>query len=534
MNNISNRYKRMDDFIQRWKQIALENPNVSFDDVAIQNAIYSDLVRIGVSDSERKHDLSHEGVFQRWVDDFASVSNIDVFVADDWQYFCQFINRKSEVVGPEREAIKVYIPLDRMHVENGAKMIFSFLAKNNIAHASKVGKNIRFDDIVVRLSSEEDARQLLSFVDSVPYLKEGMLEPNPFAFNNQSIALVCDRKLSYNSTISSLISAYLSQKKSNNDLSRASLTDFVRFSYNYYDERFERFEKLDETMERFGIIDRGNGQETNSAVINTKEVINLFLASMQPMFYYRNYAEEFRKRRENISFKKEVLELQHLRAKRKMLENHQGTSSSLDDTIVDDSFFYNQILMETVNTMTEKYNKKRALSSIDTYLLTGSASVLTRDNDIRTRITSSNFRNYFNSLFREHDVSCKDYYSMMLLDKGKEADYLKNAVLDTYDKYDGKCVNGKAIINGKNLVASAISKIVVNGDFGGITRDNNNREQLQKHVLPEEVLKIMQSKTNMFTERKSLNEVEVKMLGEAYLSSVLDERKNKINGKGVA
>ena len=206
VNNISNRYKRMDDFIQRWKQIALENPNVSFDDVAIQNAIYSDLVRIGVSDSERKHDLSHEGVFQRWVDDFASVSNIDVFVADDWQYFCQFINRKSEVVGPEREAIKVYIPLDRMHVENGAKMIFSFLAKNNIAHASKVGKNIRFDDIVVRLSSEEDARQLLNFVDSVPYLKEGMLEPNPFAFNNQSIALVCDRKLSYNSTISGISS----------------------------------------------------------------------------------------------------------------------------------------------------------------------------------------------------------------------------------------------------------------------------------------------------------------------------------------
>ena len=153
VNNISNRYKRMDDFIQRWKQIALENPNVSFDDVAIQNAIYSDLVRLGVSDSERKHDLSHEGVFQRWVDDFASVSNIDVFVADDWQYFCQFIS-KDGLARSAGEHIKIYVPLDAAHIDRGAKEIFSFLSKEGISHLSKIGSHVRFDDVVIRVSEK--------------------------------------------------------------------------------------------------------------------------------------------------------------------------------------------------------------------------------------------------------------------------------------------------------------------------------------------------------------------------------------------
>lgn len=534
MNNISNRYKRMEEFIQRWRQIALENPNISFDDVAIHNAIYSDLVRFGVSENERRYDLSKEGVFQRWIEDFSSVSNIDVFVADDWQYFCQFINRKNEVVGPNKEAIKVYIPLDRMHVEYGAKMIFSFLARNNIAHASKIGKNIRFDDIVVRVSSLEDASKLLNFVDSVPYLKEGMIEPNPFAFNNQSIALVCDRKLSYNSTISSLISAYLSQKKSNNDLGGVCLTDFVKFSYNYYNERFERYENLNETMERFGIVDRGNVQETNAAVINTKEVVNLFLASMQPMFYYRNYADEFRKRKEYISFKKDLFDLHQLRAKRQMLDTTKTVTSSYDDTIINDNAFYNQLLSETVNTMTEKYNKKRAFGSIDTYLLTGCSNVLTRENGIRTRVHSSKFRDHFNEFFRKQNISCKDFYLMAFLEKGKESDYLRDAILATFDKYEDKYRKGEIFIDGKSFISSAVSEIVVNQNFGGITNDNNHRERLEKHVLPDEVIKIMQAKTNMFNDRKSLNVLEARMLGEAYLGSVLEERKNKISGKGVA
>lgn len=528
MNNISNRYKRMEQFLKRWGQIALENPNVSFDDSNITNAIYHELIRLGVSEQEKRYDLSREGVFNRWIEDFRNVSNINVFVADNWPYFCQFVNRREEFANGKNEAIKVYIPLDRLHIEHGATMIFDFLAKKNIAHVSKIGKAIRFDNIVVRLKSEEDARELLDFVNSQPYLQEGLISPNPFAFNNNNIAMACDRKRSYNFTICSLISAYLSQRKKENGLNKVGLPDFVKFAYSFYKERFEDFTNLDDTMRRFDIPNEGNDLSTNEAIINAKEVVDLFLVGMQPMFFYRNYMGEFRKRANVSSFEEQARNLQNIRARSNVLEDEVTIPIDRNASELD---ILNNLMLDAVDTMTEKYDKGRALGSIEKYLLTGTSALLTRTNDIRTKVTSSRFREIFNSILQRHNISFRDYYSLLYLEKGKELKYLEDAVLATYDQFEKNFQSG---IEGKKVVVESLKNIVQFGNYNGIINGNNSRDRLQKHVFPNEVLEIMRKKTGFPRNGANLSDMECRILADEYITRVLADRKEKANGKTAA
>lgn len=95
-------------------------------------------------------------MFDRWCNRFKNRSNIKVFVDDNWKYFCQFTNDDITINGT-LDYIKLYIPLDLNHIEEGANRIFDFLERNNIKHHSKIATHVRVDDVVVRLYRKEDA-----------------------------------------------------------------------------------------------------------------------------------------------------------------------------------------------------------------------------------------------------------------------------------------------------------------------------------------------------------------------------------------
>ena len=112
-------------------------------------------------------------------------------------------------------------------------MLFDFISVNNISHVSKIGKRIRFDDIVIRVADESDARMILDFVKNNRYMQEGLLKPNPFAFSKDGIALACDGNISYNNVISLLINNYIVDKKGK-DLNAIGFEDFYNFVIDIY------------------------------------------------------------------------------------------------------------------------------------------------------------------------------------------------------------------------------------------------------------------------------------------------------------
>ena len=109
------------------------------------DAIYHLLIFTGVSKEDRKFDLADEGMFKRFCQ--KGRMNTHTFVDPGWQYFCQFISSDLKAKGTS-DHIKVYVPLDHEHLERGVNELFDFLDANKISHESKVGKKVRFDDVV--------------------------------------------------------------------------------------------------------------------------------------------------------------------------------------------------------------------------------------------------------------------------------------------------------------------------------------------------------------------------------------------------
>ena len=242
--------QRIDQFLKEWVQIAKDNPHLSFEGQMV-DSIYHSLIMLGVDEKDKpfsldrgKETINEEGirvaqdsVFNTWKKHFRENDKIDVFVSPEWKYFCQFIS-KNQAAHNSPEHIKVYIPLDVNHIEEGAIQIFQFLTNANIPHLSKIGKKIRFDDIVIRLVKEEDASRLIDFVKHNPYLQEGLIKANPFAFQKDGIALACDGDESYNMTIASLVQMYIGERKRQQQLDMVSYGDFYRFIATCYKKEF--------------------------------------------------------------------------------------------------------------------------------------------------------------------------------------------------------------------------------------------------------------------------------------------------------
>lgn len=183
------------------KDLFLSSENYSLN----RNVVYNYLRNLGIGDNPQY--AVNNSFFGDWISRFKNKQNIRVFVSKDWPYFCQFVNKSVQY-----DCVKIYIPLKLDHIYEGANRIFDFLDKNNIAHSSKISSDIRTDDVVVRLSSCEDAQKLQAFIDNDKYIQEGMLRVNPFCFNKNGVGYAFDGTLSYNSVLSTTIANYINDR----------------------------------------------------------------------------------------------------------------------------------------------------------------------------------------------------------------------------------------------------------------------------------------------------------------------------------
>ena len=141
---MTTREQRMEQFIKSAAQDMKLNLNSKYTD----NNIYTLLIYFGMPKDEVRRHI--DVFFPSWIEHFKNAKNIEVVNEDDWSYFCQFKNNKSNKDCSNSEQLKIYIPMDSLHVEKGAKILFEYLERQNIEHVSKIGSHSRVDDVVIR------------------------------------------------------------------------------------------------------------------------------------------------------------------------------------------------------------------------------------------------------------------------------------------------------------------------------------------------------------------------------------------------
>lgn len=219
---MNNNYHRMQEFLDMMREFAISNPNR----VITSDFVYSNLIRFGINSTQSPSESIKEN-FDYWKTRYRFNKNINVFETDILKNFCFFAN--GEIKGNE---VKLYIPLDKNHIKNGANQLFDFIASTGIEHQSKIATIIRNDNVVVRVNSLEDAQTIIQYVNSNAYIREGMLNVNPFLPNCNGVGITMDNNFSFNSELSKIISNFIELLKNNNRLDLFTVEELNKYITN--------------------------------------------------------------------------------------------------------------------------------------------------------------------------------------------------------------------------------------------------------------------------------------------------------------
>lgn len=524
---ISHRKKVMDSFIKFWSKILIENPdfNMNF----LSDSIYKNLTRWYDTEEELTHDNRSCGNFDEWINYFDEKENIEVDIDKDWSYFIQFVNKKEKLY-ENNNLIKLYIPIDSTFIKDGVKELFNFLAKENIAHISKVGKHTRFDNITIRVANEEDAKKIIEFVNNYDQIKEGMLPPDPFAFSEDNIALAVDGNLSYTNTITEYISLYLTECKNNNTLEEANLDGFIEFIKTYYNNTF--INKID-TSRIFKDF-RTNSSNAANKGNNLKEITELFIASLKDEFSFEDFIEHFNNCNDFEKVKKSKLEFFYALVR-----------DNVDENDIEELISY------TINTMSQKMTIEQAIVQLKNYIYVGNSAFISRISGLRAYIIENDLRNKFLSMIEKENLTIEEYFEQMMpkeeviaeediiLDevlpiqdistKTKE-EYLINTILETYEKFEKKYNQGLYEYSGEKHVSLALFQLLALNKYDGFTNTSGTRDELIENVSREDAIQIMTETlkySKIDTEDRKIQE----LLSTEYARYVIEENYKKEKNK---
>ncbi len=153
-------------------------------------------------------------MFERWENNFKNRKTKAFCDEVNFKYWFQFINDMRVPYKGERvEYIKLYIPIDYNHLEEGVNELFSFLERERIPHLSKVGSKMRVDNVIVRLRKGDvtSAKKVIDFVGSNLYLRNGLNSCNPFIPTRNGVGFMNEHGNSYNTDIANIISSYINK-----------------------------------------------------------------------------------------------------------------------------------------------------------------------------------------------------------------------------------------------------------------------------------------------------------------------------------
>ena len=216
---MNNNYNNMQEFLDIVKEFAISNPN----NIITEKFIYSLLIKYRTSNPYGQS-VRIDDNFEYWKNEYHYNNKISVFEHPDLRGFLFFDH--GNLSGNE---VKLYIPLDKEHVKDGAKQLFDFISKTGIAHQSKIARIIRNDNVVVRVNNLEDAKIIMDYVNQNGYLKSGMLQVNPFLPNYNGVGITMDNNFSFNSEVSRIISDFIEDLKRKNRIDLCNIENLNNY-----------------------------------------------------------------------------------------------------------------------------------------------------------------------------------------------------------------------------------------------------------------------------------------------------------------
>ncbi len=524
MNN--ERLQQIDQFLKRFRAIAEQNNNMLFS----ETNVYHELTRLGVSKSEPNYVMRQ--FFGNWIDRFKKDPNCDVFVSPNWQYFCQFISAdKTARLSPEH--LKVYIPLDSAHIERGANEIFDFLSQNGITHCSKIGSDARFDDIVVRLIDPEDVTKLINFVTRNSYIQEGLMQPNPFAYSINGIAVASDGHISYNSTIANIISTYINEKTKTGKLNTVGAQDFIQYVQQYAQRLFSSKEGLDELQRQFSDGELFGPKE----FVNYKNVFELFLKTTEPTFNLFQYFDHFDKCNNPKLQRAKMAEVDNI-LNGKVQEQPEPVQKSGEDI--------DALLKETIEIMTAKYGDRQSvISTINSYIRTGNVTFITRDSNLRNRVANSSLREELQRSLDEQGINLFEYVENLTKSKDEVKVYVgkhekkEQAPVDLSQTVVPTAIEIIEVLTEKfdrNQALGNLANFIQTGNYSMLTRRENLRGRIHDSTFLEDVRTYIREKNitledfiryaSEIAPQEQTYEEEV-IVGKEYLDQAISETFDK-------
>lgn len=448
-----NRIDRINDFLQWLSSVCESNPDLDIS----ENLVYANLTRVGIKQAG-KLDI----FFSDWINNFKNTNNIDVFVSENAKYFCQFVNTENNPSFMKGDFIKIYIPVDEEHIYSSANMLFEYMAKNNILHSSKIGSDVRFDDIVIRVKDEKSANLIKDYVKNNAYIQEGLMLANPFAINDEKIAVACDDRISYNSEVAGYISDYINDLKSKNALKSANHVDFINYIIDKYNNTFIYGLELEKFLKKHNIT--GPREDVNKKIVNHMEVSQLIITALSKDSNINDFKDHWNKIHNDI-YKQSLIS----HVDKRLDDCYKKLNNEDTEEIIPISRLEN-ILSTAINNTYEKYGLAQTVFALEQFINKNDASAFTNTNNSRAILKNSMDGNeaktlIVNLLNGQYNIEKYISYAIQkntLLQKQRTLD---EASIETCNKY------------GIEQLYFALSEASKN-NFKSFTNEKNSRKNL--------------------------------------------------------
>lgn len=426
MNNEN--YNLQQYFLDMISEFAKSNPNQPIS----ENFVYSNLIRFNIknmqfpgADIKPFHDI--------WLKRYDS--NPNLLVADRIQgSFLWFLNGK--IKGNE---IKIYVPMDYLHIQEGANQLFDFIASTNIEHQSKIASIVRNDNVVLRVNSMEDAKKIVDFVSNNEYIKDGLISINPFLPNYNGIGMTMDNNYTYNGTISDIIANFITKLRNENRLNLATVENLNMFIKE---------------------------QKANIRDLDLKDIYELLDKITSKEFDFQQFLDH---------------------ADNKLIDKYTDDR----ERITDPSYYFEQAVIETSK---KKYDFTVADSI--RHALSRNPDGFTRTNRARDGVLKyvhpGDIINIMRTKLSENNVSIPttdeeliSKYAELVVPKLDLFEIIQTAYKNTLKYYDEK------------QAKYAVKRLILNDDAGYFTNKFNDRFLLKQYVLGHDIKKIILNGINI-------------------------------------
>ena len=381
--------------------------------------VYGELLKFGLDKEECFQNI--EKSLNTILEGNKFKKNLRIFVADNWKYYAQFINKNKRV---SSRGIKIYLPLKQENFVNNVNEIIDYIDKNDLCVEGKIASHLRADSIVLTFEDLETINKMASFIGNNKKLKDSLAESNPFLMTDNLVGYSIESKIIYNLEVSWYIADFVNEHYMKRTLDLVNADNFYNYLVKKYRETFVTGENL----------------------ISFKHTRNLKISSVSSFIAYMEAAEQIviscnpnKNLNDFVAYFYKVNNTEYkLNAYNymvKLIKKQFNSTNNLEPYMNQEKkeFIVNEAIIEG----TKKYGINFTVQAINDYILNNSPRRFTRTSGIREALIQNISAAELAEMIKEGNkghFNIKEYVENILSDDMFES---KKEVFDIADRKGG-------------------------------------------------------------------------------------------------